>query len=38
MFLYPKEEWTTMIGRELQEMKTAYNKGQDATILNWGSN
>jgi len=26
-----------MVGTELQEIKPAYDKEQDATTLNWGS-
>ena len=26
-----------MVGTELQEIKLAYDKGQDTTTLNWGS-
>jgi len=38
MFLYSKEGWITMIGTGLQKIKLVYNKRQDSTALNWGSN
>jgi len=37
MFLYSKERWITTISTRLQEVKPAYDKGQDIIILNWES-
>ena len=38
IFLHPKERQITIISTELQKIKPTYNKGQDTTTLNWGSN
>ena len=38
MFLYTKKRWIIMVGTKLQEIELAYNKRQNTTTLNWGSN
>jgi len=37
MFLYSKEGWIIAIDTRLWKIKPTYDKKQDATILNWGS-
>jgi len=37
-FYIPKERWITIIGTGLQKIEPKYDKGQNTTILNWGSN
>jgi len=38
IFLHPEEIWITMIGTELQKIELIYDKRQNATTLNRGSN
>ena len=38
MFLHPKERWITTISTRLQKIEPIYNKGQNNTTLDWGSN
>ena len=38
MLLHSKEGWITTIGTRLQEAQPGYNKGQNATAINWRSN
>ena len=38
MFLHSKERRITTIGTRLQEAQPGYDKGQNATAINWRSN
>ena len=38
LLLYSKEGWITKVGTRLQEAQSGYNKGQNATAINWRSN
>jgi len=38
MFLYSKKGWVIMTGTILSKVEPTYDKEQDFTTLNWGSN
>ena len=38
IFLYSKKGWVIMTGTILSKVEPTYDKEQDSTTLNWGSN
>jgi len=38
MFLYSKNIWVITTGTRLQKVEPIYDKEQDSTTLDWGSN